>query len=240
MSAVHPTVRQIREAGATLSVGIVSADLMALGADLARLERAGVLLAHFDVMDGCYVPMLTVGPPFIKAVRSAMLKDVHLMVREPLASLSDYVAAGADIITVHPDACAHPHRVLQRLGTMMTARDPERRVIRGVALNPGTPLDLVDPLLDDTDLVMLVAINPGWGGQTFLPATLGRVEAVRRRIAASGRDILVAVDGGITRQNIGQLAGRGVDIVVSGSAVFDGDVAANVAEMTRKARGADR
>ena len=233
----HPVVDELRRAGPILSVGLISADLMALGEDIARLERAGVRLAHFDVMDGCYVPMLTFGAPFIRAVKTAMLKDVHLMVREPLASLPDYVSAGADLITIHPDACTHPHRVLQWLGSAKTGRDTSRTVARGLALNPGTPLDVLDPLMDDVELVKLVAINPGWGGQAFVPSTLGRIEAVRRRIAASGRDVLVAVDGGITTQNIADLAGRGVDIVVTGSAVFAGDVAETVAAMTRALRG---
>jgi ribulose-phosphate 3-epimerase len=233
----HPIVEHVRRMGPSLSVGVISADLMALGNDVARLEQAGVHLAHFDVMDGCYVPMLTVGPPFIKAVKTTMIKDVHLMVREPLASVVDYVAAGADLVTIHPDACAHPHRVLQQLGTMTPARTPGCSVARGVALNPGMPVDVLDPLMDDVELIMLVAINPGWGGQAFIPATLSRIEAVRAKIAASGRDVLLAVDGGITRRNIAQLAGRGVDIVVTGSAVFDGDMAANVDEMTRALRG---
>jgi len=233
----HPLVDELREAGPVLSVGLVAADLMALGGDIERLERAGARVAHFDVMDGNYVPMLTVGPPFIKAVRTAMLKDVHLMVREPLASLGDYVAAGADIVTLHPDACAHPHRVLQVLGSTKHRDHADRTVARGLALNPGTSVDVIDPFLDEIDMVMLVAINPGWGGQSFMPATLGRIEAVRAKIAAAGRSILIAVDGGITRRNVGQLAGRGVDIVVTGSAVFDGDVKANIEEMTRALRG---
>jgi ribulose-phosphate 3-epimerase len=181
--------------------------------------------------------MLTVGPPFVKAVKTAMLKDVHLMVREPLASLGDYVAAGADIVTIHPDACAHPHRVLQVLGATPHRDRADRTIARGVALNPGMPVDALEPFLDDIEMVLLVAINPGWGGQAFIPATFGRIEAVRRTIAASGREILLAVDGGITRRNVGQLSGRGVDIVVTGSAVFDGDVTANIDEMTRALRG---
>jgi ribulose-phosphate 3-epimerase len=233
----HPVVDELRRAGPLLSVGLISADLMALGEDVARLERAGVRLAHFDVMDGCYVPMLTFGAPFIRAVKTAMLKDVHLMVREPLASLPDYVSAGADLITIHPDACTHPHRVLQWLGSAKSKRDASRTVARGIALNPGTPLNVLDPLMDDVELVKLVAINPGWSGQAFVPSTLGRIEAVRRRIAASGRDVLVAVDGGITAQNIADLAGRGVDIVVTGSAVFAGDVPENVGAMTSALRG---
>ena len=233
----HPLVAELRGAGPALSVGLVSANLMALGADVARLEGAGARLAHFDVMDGAYVPMLTVGPPFIKAVKTAMLKDVHLMVREPLASLADYVAAGADLVTFHPDACVHPHRVLQVLGATAHRDRAHRTIARGIALNPGTPVDAIDPFLDEIEMVMLVAINPGWGGQAFIPATLGRIEAVRAKIAAAGRDILVAVDGGITRRNVGQLAGRGIDLVVTGSAVFDGDLTANVEEMTRALRG---
>jgi ribulose-phosphate 3-epimerase len=205
---------------------------MALGEDVARLEAAGVILAHFDVMDGAYVPMLTVGPPIIKGVRTAMLKDVHLMVREPLASLPDYVAAGADIVTIHPDACAHPHRALQALASMANTRDAARGIARGIALNPGSPVEWLSPLLDHAELVMLVAINPGWGGQAFIASTLDRIRQARRLIEASGREILLAVDGGITRTNIGQLAGLGVDIVVTGSAVFDGNPAVNVAEMT--------
>lgn len=232
MTSTHPVVRMVRERGPSLSVGLVAANLMALGADVARLEQAGVLLAHFDVMDGAYVPMLTVGPPFIKAVTTPMLKDVHLMVREPLASLGDYVVAGADIVTVHPDACTHPHRVLQALAAATNARDAGRGVARGVALNPGMPLEWLAPLMDDVEMVTLVAINPGWGGQAFIPRTLERIAETRRRIEASGRDILLAVDGGITRKSIGQLAGLGVDVVVTGSAVFDGDVAANVRDMT--------
>jgi len=229
----HPLVDDLKGLGPTLSVGLVSANLMALGADVERLEAAGARLAHFDVMDGSYVPTLTVGPPFIKAVRTAMLKDVHLMVREPLASLGDYVAAGADLVTVHPDACAHPHRVLQVLGSTRHRDRADRTIARGIALNPGMPVDAIDPFLDEIELVMLVAINPGWGGQAFIPATLGRIDAVRAKIAVANGRVLLAVDGGVTRRNIGQLAGRGVDLVVTGSAVFDGDVRTNIDEMTR-------
>jgi ribulose-phosphate 3-epimerase len=230
-------VRAIREQGPTLSVGLVSADLMALGVDIGRLERAGATVAHVDVMDGHYVPMLTVGPPFIRAVRTSMWKDVHLMVREPLASVLDYVAAGADLVTIHPDACTHPHRVLQQLGTMASVRDPQRMVARGVALNPGAPIEMLDPFLGDVEMLTVLAINPGWGGQTWLPGTMARIAAVRDRIAASGRQILIAVDGGVTTNNIGLLAGSGVDLVVTGGAVFSGDLAANVRAMTDALRG---
>ena len=242
--ATHPLVARLKARagslvapGPSLSVGVTAADLMNLGAEVARLERAGVVLAHFDVMDGCYVPAITIGPLIVNAVRTSMLKDVHLMVREPLPTLADYVAAGADLITVHPDACSHPHRVLQVLGGTTHASDKDRPIARGVALNPGVPIETLDALLPDVELVMLVAINPGWGGQAFIPGTMARIAAARERIARSGRDILLAVDGGITRKNIAMLAGTGVDIVVTGSAVFQGDPGENVAAMTRALRG---
>ena len=206
----------------TISVGILTADLMALGADLARLDGTGVEILHVDVMDGCFTPMLTVGAPVVKALRTPLLKDVHLMIRDPLDKLADFVAAGADIVTVHAESCDHVHRVLQQLGTMTNANDPERGIIRGLALNPGTPLEAVEPLLDEVELVLVLAVNPGWGGQRFIPATMGRLERARRRIEAAGRRILLGVDGGITRDNIGGFGAVGVDLVVTGSAVFDG------------------
>jgi ribulose-phosphate 3-epimerase len=223
----------------TLSVGILAADLMALGADVARLDGTGVGMLHVDVMDGCFTPMMTVGPPLVKALRTPLLKDVHLMIRDPLEKLDDYVAAGADVVTVHAESCTHVHRVLQRLGTMENANDPARGIVRGLALNPGTPLETLAPLLDEVDLVLLLAINPGWGGQKFLPSTMGRLAAARRLLEGAGRRILLAVDGGITRDNVGRLAGTGVDVVVTGSAVFDGKAPAeNARAMLAALRGA--
>jgi ribulose-phosphate 3-epimerase len=154
------------------------------------------------------------------------------MIRDPLDRLGDYVGAGADIVTVHVESCVHIHRVLQQLGSMTNANDPARGVMRGVALNPGTALEAIAPLLDEIDLVVLLAINPGWGGQAFLPSTFGRLRRVREMISGASRPILVGVDGGITRANVGQLAGTGVDVVVTGSAIFDGSTpAANAAGM---------
>ncbi len=205
-----------------LSVGLLAADLLNLGRDVAVLEQAGVPLLHIDVMDGCFTPMMTVGPPLIRAVKTRLLKDVHLMIRDPLDRLGDYVAAGADLVTVHVESSVHIHRVLQQLGSMKNANDPARGVMRGIALNPGTPLEAIVPLLDEVDLVVLLAINPGWGGQSFLPSTFARLRRVREMVSAVSRPILVGVDGGITRGNVGQLAGTGVDVVVTGSAIFDG------------------
>ena len=210
------------EASPTISVGILTADLMHLTEELAELEKSEVQFLHFDVMDGCFCPMMTAGPPFIKGIRTPLLKDVHLMVQDPLEKLGSYVAAGADIVTIHVESCLHVHRVLQHLGTMTNAVDPSRGLVRGIALNPGTPLTVLDPLLDEVDMVTLLAINPGWGGQSFLPSTFSRISQVQKLIAESGRKIALCVDGGITRKNIAEVGGTGVDLVVTGSAVFDG------------------
>ncbi|HSK10700.1 MAG TPA: ribulose-phosphate 3-epimerase [Vicinamibacterales bacterium] len=207
----------------TLSVGILAADLLSLGSELRLLEDAGVTVVHVDVMDGCFTPMMTVGPPFVKGLRTPLLKDVHLMIREPLEKLADYVAAGADLITVHQESCVHIHRVLQVLGQMRHAADPQRRVIRGIALNPGTPVTALEPLVSDVEMVVLLAINPGWGGQSFIPATFDRLRQVRQLAEAHGRDdLVVCVDGGVTRANAAAVAAAGADLVVTGSAVFDG------------------
>ena len=130
--------------------------------------------------------------------------------------------AGADIVTFHPDASAHPHRVLQEMGGMENANDAARGLIRGAALNPGTPLEVLEPLLDELEMVLLLAVNPGWGGQKFAPSTFDRIDKVKEMIGKSGREILLCVDGGITRNNIAKVARTGADIIVAGSAVFDG------------------
>ncbi len=217
-----------------LSVGAISADLLNLGGDIARLESAGVRLLHFDVMDGQFVPMLSVGPAFVRACTTSMLKDVHLMVREPGAIVEDCGEAGADIVTIHPDSCAHPHAVLQKVGSLSNAHEPGRPLARGVALNPSTPLLALEPFLDEIDMVTLVAVNPGYAGQRFINATIGRVAGVREMLA--GRDVLLCVDGGVTLENVGMIARLKPDIVVSGSAVFKGDVGKNVGKMTEALR----
>jgi len=215
----------LRELSPTVSVGMITADLMSLGSELSVLERAGVKLVHIDVMDGCFCPMMTVGPPLIKAMKTPLLKDVHLMIAEPLEKVADYVAAGADIITIHPESGPHIHRVLQQMRNMANANDPSRGLVRGVALNPGTSLEVLEPLLDEVELILLLAVNPGWKGQGFTPSTRARIRKTRQLIQDAGRPILVAVDGGVTRTNIAEVAQTGVDIIVTGSAVFDGKAA---------------
>jgi ribulose-phosphate 3-epimerase len=220
-----------------LSVGILTADLLDLGSELDRLASTGAELVHIDVMDGVFCPQITVGPPIVAALRTPLLKDVHLMIDDPLSKLDAFLAAGADMITFHLEGARQPHRVLQSLAGATTVRDPARRVIRGVGVNPSTPVEAVEPLLDDLDYVLVLAINPGWSGQSFLPSTGARIERVRRLIEASGRRILVGVDGGVTRANIDQVARLGADIIVSGSAIFDGeDVEANAAFMLDRIR----
>jgi len=209
---VRTTVRQLLDGGPTISVGMLTADLLRLGEDLALLGRAGGTVVHIDVMDGVFCPQLTLGPPIVKAIPNSFVKDCHLMITEPLDKVQSFVEAGADIITCHVESTIHPHRVLQSLaGT---------GVIRGIALNPGTPLEVLEPLLDECELVFLLAVNPGWGGQKFLPGTEARLARARRMIG--DREILLEVDGGITRANIEHVATLGADLIVSGSAIYDG------------------
>jgi ribulose-phosphate 3-epimerase len=220
-----------------VSVGLLTADLLSLGSELSVLERAGIGVAHVDVMDGVFTPVMTVGPPFVGALRTPLLKDVHLMIRDPLATLADYVAAGADMITVHQESCTHIHRVLQALGTMTHAADPSLGIVRGVALNPGTPLEAIEPLLPEMDMLLLLAVNPGWGGQAFIPATFDRMARAKAMIAASGRPVVLGVDGGVTRQNAAAIVAAGAELIVTGSAVFDGKAAAANAAFMLQAAG---
>ena len=212
----------IRDAAPTLSVGLLTADLLRLGDEISLLEKSGARLLHFDVMDGSFCPMISFGAPVVQAVHSSLFKDVHLMVDQPLRVLPQFVRAGADLVTVHVEAERHIHRVFQELGSMRNANDPTCGLVRGVALNPGTPLETLDPLLGEVDLVLLLAVNPGFRGQRFDASTPRRLEQARRRIEDCGRDVLLGVDGGVTRDNIRDVAGLRPDLIVTGSAVFDG------------------
>ncbi len=216
------TVERLRSAGPTLSVGMLTANLLHLGSEIELLEGTEVPLVHFDVMDGCFCPAMTIGPPVVRAVRTSLLKDVHLMIEEPLGKVAAFVEAGADVVTVHVESDRYVHRVFQELDGMENANDPARGIVRGVALNPGTRVEVVEPLLDVVDLVLLLAINPGWGGQRFGAETAARLERARSLVEGAGRDILLGVDGGVTRENIGAIGALGPDIIVTGSAVFDG------------------
>jgi ribulose-phosphate 3-epimerase len=233
------TLGQLRSLCPTVSVGIVGADLMDLGSELALLEQAGVGVVHVDVMDGCFCPPLTVGPVYVKGLRTSLLKDVHLMVHEPLDKLADYVDAGADIVTVHVEAAVHIHRVLQRLGAMEHSSGAGPGIVRGLALNPGTPLECLTPsLLDEVEMISLLAVDPGWRGQTFAPRTFERLARVKEMVKATGKEILICVDGGITRDNIASVAAAGADLIAGGGMVFDGKAAAaNAKYVVQAARG---
>jgi len=228
------SLKMLREQAPLLSVGVLTGDLLNLGSEVRLLEEEGAKVVHIDVMDGVYCPRMTAGPPLIKAIKTSLLKDVHLMIEEPLGKVREYVEAGADMVTIHPDASRHPHRVLQEMGGMENANDARRGLIRGVALNPGMPLETLNPLMDELEMVLLLAVNPGWGGQKFTASTFKRIEQVKEMIRTSGREILLCVDGGITKSNVGEIAGTGADVVVAGSAVFDGKAAReNARQMLR-------
>jgi ribulose-phosphate 3-epimerase len=220
--------------GPRLSVGMLTANLLELGRAMQLLADAGIELVHIDVMDGVFCPGITVGAPVVRAMPALPLKDAHLMIDDPLTKVEAFVQAGANIITFHLEGARQPYRVLQALAAMTNANDGDREIIRGVGLNPSTPVEAIEPLLDELEYVLVLGINPGWSGQAFLPGTEHRLARMRELIDASGRRILLGVDGGVTRGNIDTIAALGTDIIVSGSAIFDGgDVPRNLAAMRR-------
>jgi ribulose-phosphate 3-epimerase len=222
---VRTDAPRLLERAPQLSVGVLSADLLRLDAELAALDEAGVELVHVDVMDGVFCPPITVGSAFVQAIPDRFVKDVHLMVDEPLTKIPAFVTAGAGIVTFHLESTRHPHRILQSLAGS--------GVVRGLALNPGTPVAAAEPLLDELELLLVVAVNPGWGGQSFIASTGRRLAEARTLI--SGRQIVLAVDGGITRQNIENTASLGADLIVTGSAVYDGNDPADNARVLLEA-----
>jgi ribulose-phosphate 3-epimerase len=219
MTAAHPL---------RIAPSILSADFARLGEEVAAVEAAGADWVHVDVMDGHFVPNITIGPAVVKALRphSILPFDVHLMISPVDGFLDAFAEAGADIITVHPEAGPHVHRTVQRIKALGK--------MAGISLNPATPAKMLDYLIDDIDLVLVMSVNPGFGGQSFITSQLRKIEAVRKLIDKSGRDIALEVDGGIDTATAPQAIAAGADVLVAGTASFRGGpahYAANIAAL---------
>ena len=211
-----------------ISPSILSADFAQLGEDVRAIDAAGADWIHVDVMDGHYVPNITIGPGVVKALRPHTTKpfDVHLMISPIDDYLEAFAAAGADILTVHPEAGPHIHRTGQAIKALGKKA--------GVALNPGTPAKMLDYLIDDIDLVLVMSVNPGFGGQSFITSQLRKIEAVRKMIEKSGRAIHLEVDGGVDIGTAASCVSAGADVLVAGTASFRGgptQYAANIAAL---------
>jgi len=193
---------------------ILSADFSRLGEEIRAVERAGADVIHVDVMDGQFVPNITIGPPVVASVREItdLPLDVHLMIKNADQYLEDFAKAGADWITVHVEACPHLNRTITRI--------KELGKKAGAVLNPATPLASLDEILQDVDLVMLMSVNPGYGGQSFIVSSLDKIRRLRKMIEARGLEVGIEVDGGVSPTTIDDVAGAGANIFVAGSAVF--------------------
>lgn len=205
-----------------LAPSILAADFAHLGAQIEEVEKAGAQLLHIDVMDGHFVPSISFGIPLISSIRKASgLKfDVHLMITEPDRYIDAFADAGADMITVHAEACRHINRTLMHIR--------ERGLKAGVALNPATPLNVLEYVYDCVDMILVMSVNPGFGGQKFIPSAMDKIRTLKAEIDAMGKNIDIQVDGGITLDNVADINAAGANVIVSGSSVFAGNISENV------------
>lgn len=205
-----------------LAPSILAADFSRLGEQVVEADRAGAQYIHIDVMDGDFVPNISFGAPVMKCIRPLTDKvfDVHLMVEEPGRYISDFVEAGADLIVVHAEACRHLHRTVEQIH--------QAGVRAGVALNPATPLCAVEEILPELDMVLLMSVNPGFGGQKYIPSVTDKIRRLRTEIEERGLSVDIEVDGGVTIDNVEEVIGAGANIIVAGSAVFGGSVSDHV------------
>jgi len=215
-----------------LAPSILSADFANLEQDVRKVERAGCEYLHIDVMDGHFVPNITIGPLIVESLKKkdiGMIFDVHLMIENPDNYVADFAKAGADIIVVHQEACRHLHRTIQNIKS--------HGVKAGIALNPATPVDTIKHVIGDIDMVLLMSVNPGFGGQSFIESVLPKISQVRDMARAMSLQLDIQVDGGIKPSNVRMVVEAGANIVVAGSAIFNSeDIAATVAEFRKNSQ----
>lgn len=215
-----------------LAPSILSADFMHLGEQLHLLENSGTRVLHIDVMDGVFVPSISFGMPVIRSIRrdSSMFFDVHLMINEPIRYVKEFVEAGADSITVHVEACSDIQATIDAMETY--------HVRKALCINPGTSVDVLKPFLNRIDMVLVMGVEPGFGGQKLIPETLKKVEQLDQLRTEKGYSFQIEFDGGVTRDNLGEIIANGTDIAVAGTAVFRGDIGENVRDLQEVIAGA--